>query len=78
MTQEALNEIRRDIERVSPEVVAKASGFAASILADPQHPYTRGLIASVPTLRGDVPPAPIRGEPGSVPPGRRGCLDRPR
>jgi 4-hydroxy-4-methyl-2-oxoglutarate aldolase len=34
MTQESLNEIRRDIERVSPEVVAKASGFAASILAD--------------------------------------------
>jgi len=34
MTQESLKEIRRDIERVSPDVVAKASGFAASILAD--------------------------------------------
>jgi 4-hydroxy-4-methyl-2-oxoglutarate aldolase len=34
MTQETLNEIRREIERVSPEVVAKASSFAASILAD--------------------------------------------
>ena len=34
MTQETLNEIRRDIERVSPDVVAKASTFAASILAD--------------------------------------------
>jgi 4-hydroxy-4-methyl-2-oxoglutarate aldolase len=34
MTQETLNEIRRDIERVSPDVVAKAAGFAASILAD--------------------------------------------
>jgi peptide/nickel transport system ATP-binding protein/oligopeptide transport system ATP-binding protein len=54
------------------------TGLAAAILADPQHPYTRGLIASVPTLRGDVPPAPIRGEPGSVPPERRGCLFAPR
>ena len=34
MAQETLNEIRRDIERVSPDVVAKASTFAASILAD--------------------------------------------
>jgi 4-hydroxy-4-methyl-2-oxoglutarate aldolase len=34
MTQETLNEIRRDIERVSPDTVAKAAGFAASILAD--------------------------------------------
>lgn len=29
-----MNDIRRDFERVSPDVVAKASGFAASILAD--------------------------------------------
>ena len=29
-----LSDIRRDFERVSPEVVKKASGFAASILAD--------------------------------------------
>ena len=29
-----MNDIRRDIERVSPDIVAKASGFAASILAD--------------------------------------------
>lgn len=34
MTQETLSEIRRDFERVSPDVVAKASTFAASILAD--------------------------------------------
>lgn len=29
-----MNDIRRDFERVSPEIVAKASEFAASILAD--------------------------------------------
>lgn len=33
-TNETLNDIRRDIERVGPDVVAKASTFAASILAD--------------------------------------------
>lgn len=34
MKDDSLNDIRRDIERISPEVVAKASAFAASILAD--------------------------------------------
>lgn len=33
-TQPSLEDIRRDFERVSPDVVAKASRFAASILAD--------------------------------------------
>lgn len=33
-TQPSLEDIRRDFERVSPEVIAKASQFAASILAD--------------------------------------------
>jgi 4-hydroxy-4-methyl-2-oxoglutarate aldolase len=34
MANDSLNDIRRDIERVPPEVVQHASGFAASILAD--------------------------------------------
>jgi 4-hydroxy-4-methyl-2-oxoglutarate aldolase len=34
MSQESLHDIRRDIERVDPEVVARAGNFAASILAD--------------------------------------------
>jgi 4-hydroxy-4-methyl-2-oxoglutarate aldolase len=34
MTTDLLNDIRRDIERVSPEVVARSARFAASILAD--------------------------------------------
>jgi 4-hydroxy-4-methyl-2-oxoglutarate aldolase len=29
-----MNDIRRDFERVAPDIVAKASGYAASILAD--------------------------------------------
>ena len=34
MTQNLLNDIQREIERVAPEVTAKAATFAASILAD--------------------------------------------
>jgi RraA family protein len=34
MSQESLHDIRRDIERVDPDVVARAGNFAASILAD--------------------------------------------
>lgn len=34
MNNNLLNDIQRDIERVTPEVVAKAATFAASILAD--------------------------------------------
>ena len=33
-TSALLSDIRRDFERVSPEIVQRASGFAASILAD--------------------------------------------
>src|SRR4051794_18961178 len=33
-TQPVLSDIRRDFERVSPEIVQRASNFAASILAD--------------------------------------------
>jgi 4-hydroxy-4-methyl-2-oxoglutarate aldolase len=34
MANDSLNDIRRDIERVPPEVVQQAASFAASILAD--------------------------------------------
>ena len=54
------------------------TGSASAVLAGPRHPYTRGLIASVPSLRAAEPPVPIRGEPGSVTAERRGCLFAPR
>ncbi|MDQ6681096.1 MAG: RraA family protein, partial [Pseudomonadota bacterium] len=34
MNDATLNDIRRDFERVAPDVVKKASAYAASILAD--------------------------------------------
>jgi len=57
-------------------------GPAATVYATPRHPYTQGLLASVPKLRleGEAPPsfAPIAGElpsPLSPPPG---CAFHPR
>jgi peptide/nickel transport system ATP-binding protein len=56
------------------------SGPAEQVLRSPRHPYTRGLLRSVPSLRGDVCAelAPIMGNPPSlidVPPG---CAFHPR
>jgi peptide/nickel transport system ATP-binding protein len=53
-------------------------GATASVLGNPFHPYTRGLLAAVPTsTRAEI----LRGIPGSPPrPGRRpaGCVFSPR
>jgi oligopeptide/dipeptide ABC transporter ATP-binding protein len=51
----------------------------AALFAGPAHPYTRGLLASLPRLRG--PRQPLRAIPGNVPePGQwpGGCRFRPR
>jgi peptide/nickel transport system ATP-binding protein len=55
-------------------------GTAEQVLRSPQHPYTWGLLASVPSLRGDAEGdlLPIKGNPPSlihVPPG---CAFHPR
>lgn len=40
-------------------------GPASAVVSEPRHPYTRGLIASLPTLDG--PSEEVRGIPGDVP-----------
>jgi peptide/nickel transport system ATP-binding protein len=40
-------------------------GSSNEIYNDPKHPYTRGLLESIPTLKGD-PPKSIRGIPPSL------------
>ena len=60
-------------------------GAAAAVLARPQHPYTRGLLACTPKLRlgaaASAPPPDLPEVPGMVPPlGERGpgCRFAPR
>jgi oligopeptide/dipeptide ABC transporter ATP-binding protein len=53
-------------------------GPAERVLVEPDHPYTRLLLASLPRLRSDVRPRPMPGEPadpGAPPPG---CRFHPR
>jgi peptide/nickel transport system ATP-binding protein len=55
-------------------------GPTRSVLADPRHPYTRGLVGAIPRLTGDVAAArPLPGRPptlGTVP--KAGCPFRDR
>lgn len=53
-------------------------GSADVVLVHPQHPYTEGLLASLPRLRSPDPPCPIPGappDPWAPPPG---CAFHPR
>ena len=55
-------------------------GPTAEVLADPRHPYTRGLLTSMPRISGEIKEA--RPLPGRVPDlasvPRQGCVFRPR
>jgi oligopeptide/dipeptide ABC transporter ATP-binding protein len=47
-----------------------------TIFKEPQHPYTQGLLASVPVLTGPASREPLRAIPGHLPDPRRrrpGC-----
>jgi peptide/nickel transport system ATP-binding protein len=56
------------------------SGPVADVLARPEHPYTRGLLHSVPSLEGDADAelAPIPGSPPSMLEPPAGCAFHPR
>jgi peptide/nickel transport system ATP-binding protein len=55
-------------------------GPAQQVLASPRHPYTRGLLAAMPRIAGEIGDArPLPGRPpdlSSIP--RQGCVFRPR
>ena len=53
-------------------------GSSHEVYNNPAHPYTQGLLQSVPTLRGDTPPGYIRGSPPELFDQPSGCrfLDR--
>jgi oligopeptide/dipeptide ABC transporter ATP-binding protein len=53
-------------------------GPAARILRAPRHPYTRGLLASLPSLRADAPPRSMPGDPPDPANLPHGCRFHPR
>src|SRR5690606_33727159 len=55
------------------------SGATRSVLADPQHPYTMGLLSCRPSLHSDARLPPIPGQPPTSSAGSRaGCPFQPR
>ncbi|MEU7575701.1 ABC transporter ATP-binding protein [Micromonospora sp. NPDC049240] len=53
-------------------------GSVARVLRSPQHPYTWGLLSSVPSLHGDADLVPIPGNPPSLINLPSGCAFHPR
>jgi peptide/nickel transport system ATP-binding protein len=56
------------------------TGSVEQVMRSPQHPYTWGLLASVPSLHGDaeIDLVPIKGNPPSLINLPRGCAFNPR
>ncbi len=54
------------------------TGPADEVLRHPKHPYTRGLLGSIPRLDVRAPLIPIRGEPPATADGLTGCRFHPR
>ena len=52
-------------------------GAPKQVLAEPCHPYTRALIAAIPTLRGEMPTG-LAGAPPLTGPAEEGCEFAPR
>ena len=52
-------------------------GSAKAVAAEPRHPYTRSLMAAIPTLDGKLP-APLPGQPPRGGPAKAGCEFAPR
>ena len=59
---------------------ALEAGHGADVLRRPRHPYTRGLIQAMPSLKvtDEVPPAPIPGQPPNLADLPPGCPFQPR
>jgi oligopeptide/dipeptide ABC transporter ATP-binding protein len=59
--------VRRFTDRVSVLYAGRMveSGSAEEVLGKPVHPYTRGLLAALPTVKG-VLPTPLEGAPPSL------------
>ena len=54
------------------------TGTAEQILRDPQHPYTKRLLVSVPTIKSPIPPDFIPGSPPNLSDLPSGCHFHPR
>src|SRR5690606_9976355 len=54
------------------------SGDTSRLLADPQHPYTQGLLSCRPSIEGKVRLEPIPGQPPSIARELPGCPFQPR
>ena len=78
-----LGVVARTADRVSVMYAGEVieSGPVAQVFACPSHPYTRGLLASVPVPGATARGAPLGSIPGTVPrigPGFAGCAFRDR
>jgi oligopeptide/dipeptide ABC transporter ATP-binding protein len=58
------------------EIVEK--GDSGGLLSNPRHPYTKGLIHSVPRLRGSISASVLAGQPPNLSQLPEGCAFNPR